>query len=53
MSLELAVFCEIEKTTYLDIISKMSKAVGSSGVERDFLWLCSFEICIHFPLKNE
>lgn len=35
------------------VISKISKAVGSSGVDRDFLWLCSFEICIHLPLKKE
>lgn len=35
------------------VMMRMSRAYGSSGVDRDFLWLCSLVTCIHLPLKSE
>lgn len=35
------------------VMMRMSRAYGSSGVDRDFLWLCSLVTCIHFPLNSE
>lgn len=35
------------------VMMRTSRAYGSSGVDSDFLWLCSLVTCIHFPLNSE